>query len=417
MASAATTEFVRATEGIGFNVIPRGVVDIEWASLLRAGFGCLDRTSGRSRDWGGSGIAAGRCGLLSLSVRTAFDALLTAMQWAPGTEILMSAITIADMLRIINEHGLVAVPLDVPCGTLAPAAEQVARLITPRTRAVMVTHLYGAKAALQAIGDVCRRNRLPLWEDVAQSYSADSTLADPAADVSFFSFGKIKTCTAGGGALILFRDPLLAMATQEVEAAFPQQSGRAYARALTDLVVLKLMGSRFAFSTAGVACRALGIHLDELLNTSSQGFAGQNLFARMRRRPSNSLTKFLRQRLTSERATKLKWKRDLADEYRSTLRVDCLVGADAVFPTRWVYPIRAHSPLQLVQALRAAGYDATSRASRLVVAPAHGQDPGERPIQASAWLPNTVYLPLHPLLKRNLQHEIANVVNRHCDQQ
>lgn len=398
-------------------MIPRGVVDIEWAGVLRAGFGCLDPRSGRSRDWDGPGIAAGRCGVLSLSVRTAFDALLTAMKWAPGSEILMSAITIADMLRIINEHGLVAVPLDVPCGTLAPTAEQVARQITSRTRAVMVAHLFGAKAGLEAIGDVCRRNHLPLWEDVAQGYPADLTLADPAADVSFFSFGKIKTCTAAGGALIVFRDPLLAIATQEVEAAFPQQSRQSYARALADLAILKLMGSRFAFAATGVACRALGSDLDELLNVSSQGFSGKNFFAQIRRRPSDSLTRFLRQRLTSERGTKLLWKQELADEYRRTLRVDCLVGADAAFPTRWVYPIRCHSPSQLVKALRAAAYDATSRASRLVVAPAHGHDPGARPIEAAAWLPNTVYLPLHPLLNRNGQHEIANVVNRHCEQQ
>lgn len=338
------------------------------------------------------------------------------MDWAPGCEILMSAITIADMLRIIKEHGLVAVPLDVPCNTLAPTAEQVARQITPRTRAVMVTHLFGSKAKLEAIGDVCRQNRLPLWEDVAQSYAGDLPVADPAADVSFFSFGKIKTRTAAGGALVLFRDPRLAMATQEVESTFPQQSRAAYARALIDLAILKLLGSGFAFSATGVACRLVGTDLEKLLNLSSQGFAGENLFARMRCRPSDALTKFLRQRLTSKGGTKLGWKQKLADEYRRTLRVDCLVGADANFPTRWVYPIRCHAPLQLVETLRAAGYDATSRASRLVVAPSPAQHPGARPIEAAAWLPNTVYLPLHPLLNHHLQQEIANAVNRHCDQ-
>src|SRR3972149_295341 len=51
--------------------------------------------------------------LVCLSVRSGFDLLLTALGLPPGSEIVVSAVTIPDMVRIIEHHGCVAVPVDV----------------------------------------------------------------------------------------------------------------------------------------------------------------------------------------------------------------------------------------------------------------------------------------------------------------
>ena len=66
-------------------------------------------------------------GLVCLSVRSAWDLVLEALDWPPGSEVIVSAITHPDMITIIRAHGLVAVPVDVDLNTLAPAVADLER--------------------------------------------------------------------------------------------------------------------------------------------------------------------------------------------------------------------------------------------------------------------------------------------------
>ncbi|HCK72012.1 MAG TPA: aminotransferase DegT, partial [Planctomycetaceae bacterium] len=50
---------------------------------------------------------------MCLSVRTGFDLLFQALNLPAGSEVLVSALTIDGMLRVIEEHDLVAVPVDL----------------------------------------------------------------------------------------------------------------------------------------------------------------------------------------------------------------------------------------------------------------------------------------------------------------
>jgi perosamine synthetase len=59
-------------------------------------------------------------GLVCLSVRSGWDLWLGAQDLRAGDEVLVSAITHPDMIRIIHEHGLQAVPVDIDPETLAP---------------------------------------------------------------------------------------------------------------------------------------------------------------------------------------------------------------------------------------------------------------------------------------------------------
>lgn len=55
-----------------------------------------------------------------LSVRTAFDLYLKALELPRGSLVVCSALTIPDMVTIFEEHGLVPVPVDLDPDTLAP---------------------------------------------------------------------------------------------------------------------------------------------------------------------------------------------------------------------------------------------------------------------------------------------------------
>ena len=95
-------------------MIPRNRLDIELTDLLYGFTRSLfppDAEEARQRIaalWSPEGGVA-----VCLSVRSGFDALLAELAFPPGSEILVSALTIRDMVRIIGEHGLVAVPVDL----------------------------------------------------------------------------------------------------------------------------------------------------------------------------------------------------------------------------------------------------------------------------------------------------------------
>src|SRR5436853_2294655 len=89
-------------------------LDIRWShfgSALRDCLTCWDRATLADdlEDFWSAHDDAFAC----LSVRTGFDLWLSALGLPRGSEVLVSAITIRDMVRIIEAHGLVAVPVDV----------------------------------------------------------------------------------------------------------------------------------------------------------------------------------------------------------------------------------------------------------------------------------------------------------------
>ena len=55
---------------------------------------------------------------MCLSVRSGWDLLLHVLAWPAGSEVIVSAITHPDMIRILRAHGLVPVPVDVDLDTL-----------------------------------------------------------------------------------------------------------------------------------------------------------------------------------------------------------------------------------------------------------------------------------------------------------
>jgi dTDP-4-amino-4,6-dideoxygalactose transaminase len=123
--------------------------DIGWLDMLDGGLGCLacwDRAGAQQaveRLWSSEGDA-----LACLSVRTGWDLLLSAADFPPGSEVLMSAVTIPDMAQIIEHHGLTPVPLDLDPETMLPSPEQIEAAVTLRTKAVLVAHLFGTSSSL-----------------------------------------------------------------------------------------------------------------------------------------------------------------------------------------------------------------------------------------------------------------------------
>jgi perosamine synthetase len=144
-------------------------------------------------------------GLVCYPVRSGWDLWLGAQGLRGGDEVLVSAVTHPDMVRIIRGHGLRARPVDIDPQTLTPHLGMLESALTPRTRVLLVAHLFGGRMDLGPVAGFAREHGLILVEDCAQAFQGPEAVGDPAADVSMYSFGTLKTSTALGGAVLRVR--------------------------------------------------------------------------------------------------------------------------------------------------------------------------------------------------------------------
>ena len=87
-----------------------------------------------------------------------------------GDEVIVPANTYIASILAITENRLVPVLVEPSPATLQIDDTRVEQAITPRTRAVMIVHLYGRCAYTDRIGDICHRHGLKLIEDNAQAH-------------------------------------------------------------------------------------------------------------------------------------------------------------------------------------------------------------------------------------------------------
>ena len=80
----------------------------------------------------------------------------------------MPANTYIATILAITENNLKPVLVEPRIDTFQIDDTRIEEAITPRTRAIMIVHLYGKCAYTDRIGDICRRHNLRLIEDNAQ---------------------------------------------------------------------------------------------------------------------------------------------------------------------------------------------------------------------------------------------------------
>ncbi|WP_254568149.1 DegT/DnrJ/EryC1/StrS family aminotransferase [Oscillatoria sp. HE19RPO] len=335
-----------------------------------------------------------------LSVRSGWDLLLQGLQLPPGSEVAMSALTIPDMVSIVRHHGLVPVPIDLDPRTMAPDPASLDRAIGPRTRVIIIAHLFGGRVDLEPILAARDRVGAILVEDCAQAFTPGFR-GHPDADVSCFSFGSIKFATALGGALLRVRDPQLADCLRQIQSTYPVQDSGNYTLRLLKYLGLKTLSSRAGFTALIWGCRQLGIDYDRLLNQSVKGFPKDELIWRLRHQPCAPLLALLRRRLQgySEKRLAEQTHRgqrliQLLGEYCPQIRVP---GVAAMPNLHWVVPILAEDPEIAIATLANAGFDSTQGNSMTVVESPE-TDPEWEPRNTREMFEHLLYLPCYPAM-------------------
>jgi dTDP-4-amino-4,6-dideoxygalactose transaminase len=92
-----------------------------------------------------------------------------------GDEVIVPANTYIASILAITENRLVPVLVEPDINTLQIDDTLIEQAITPRTRAIMIVHLYGRCAYTTTIDDICRRHGLRLIEDNAQAHGCRAT--------------------------------------------------------------------------------------------------------------------------------------------------------------------------------------------------------------------------------------------------
>jgi len=377
-------------------MIPRKRLDIGWNDLLFGLGACWHGEPPAAiaprlcQTWAPDAIA-----LPCLSVRSGFDALLQALDFAPGTEILVSALTIRGMTDILAAHQLVPVPVDLDCDRLAVLPASLAQATTPRTRAILVAHLFGSRMPMEPIIAFAQQHHLMVIEDCAQAYAGNDYHGHPHSDVSLFSFGPIKTQTALAGGLLQFRDAKLYQAVKHQQEQWPVQPRSRFWRRICKYMLLMALSYRVPYTAFVGLCTRLGIDYDALISKSVRGFAGDVFFTRIRQQPSAPLLALLERRLRQVDEQAIAHRVHRAEHLIQLTPFLQRPGIDAAHHTHWVFPILCDRPTQLMQALRDRGFDATQGGSSLYVVEPPTHRPDLYPTEAAWMFPRLLYLPLH----------------------
>jgi dTDP-4-amino-4,6-dideoxygalactose transaminase len=119
-----------------------------------------------------------------------------------GDEVIVPAHTFIASWLAVSQVGAKIVPVEPDPHTCNITAEGIASAISPKTKAIMVVHLYGQPCAMDAISALAKSKGLYLIEDCAQAHGAkwQGQPVGSFGDISAFSFYPVKNLGALGEA-------------------------------------------------------------------------------------------------------------------------------------------------------------------------------------------------------------------------
>jgi dTDP-4-amino-4,6-dideoxygalactose transaminase len=151
----------------------------------------------------------------AFGVASGTDALLLALRAAdikPGDEVITTAFTFFATAEVIAILGAKPVFADIKLDNYNIDPEDIARKITPRTKAIMPVHLFGLPCNMDPILKLAKEHNLVVIEDCAQAVGAQykGKKAGSFGDFGCFSFFPTKNlgCCGDGGAIITNREEM-----------------------------------------------------------------------------------------------------------------------------------------------------------------------------------------------------------------
>ena len=345
--------------------------------------------------------------LICLSVRTGFDLVLNALDFPAGSEILVTDINIPDMCKIIAGHNLTAIPLPVNKQTLNISPAEMECAITPSTKAILITHLFGAIMDTDELIAIARKYNLIVFEDCAQAYAGNLYEGNPESDVVMFSFGLIKTNTAVRGAIINIKDPALHTNVSTRNEQYDKQDTSSFLKKLFKAALVKLLTTKAIYTGFYSLAKASGKDFEEVLAGFTKGFPGDDIFKQIRYRPCLPNIKLLQNKLDNFKQHDIATRIQLANNILPHIPNDYKIGTLNTKHTYWVLPVESNDPLRLISYLRSNGFDASQKASSLVKYSAPSTVANAEDLK----LDNLVYLPAYPAMSKQHRNKLTKLLS------
>ncbi|MGE5841289.1 MAG: DegT/DnrJ/EryC1/StrS family aminotransferase [Deltaproteobacteria bacterium] len=132
---------------------------------------------------------------------------LAAIGISPGDEVITQGFTFVATWETILDAGAIPVFAELD-QTLCLDPADVAKKITPKTRAIIPVHMCGAQARIPEILKLADRHAIPVIEDTAQSCGGrlGGKALGSFGKMGCFSFDSVKTVTAGEGGMVITGD-------------------------------------------------------------------------------------------------------------------------------------------------------------------------------------------------------------------
>lgn len=166
--------------------------------------GCLEQFERRCADYLGAPHA-----VAVNSGTSALQLALEALGVGAGDEVVTPAFSFVASAVPLLQAGAVPVFVEIERDTFSIDPARIEAAITPRTRAILVVHVFGRPAPMAPILDIARRHGLLVIEDACEAFGAeiDGARAGALGDAGVFAFYPNKQITTGEGGLVVTRDP------------------------------------------------------------------------------------------------------------------------------------------------------------------------------------------------------------------
>jgi perosamine synthetase len=374
----------------------RTQLKIRWSDLVATaarGMRAVDRQTEQARAEAYFDRSPGA--IACYSVRSGFDLQLQALNLKPGDEVVFSALNVRAMIKVVNNLGLVAVPVDVDLSTMQPRMDKLAAAITPRSRVFVAAHLFGTRLDLSEAFSFIKSKGLLAVEDCAQAFNGRSYQGSSLADVVMYSFGPIKTATALGGALMIVKDQAVLARMRDIQDRYPVQADRKHRNRAVKFLGLKLVTSRPVLGAIYRYYRMRGQNYEDGLADRVRDVAPLKTVDKMRMQPSGLMLWLMNRRLygydSSNLDRRAKKGRTLTSLVHDAVN---LPGQGGDHHDYWVYPVMHPDPKRLIRELREEGFDAADLPrSQHIAAPL--ERPELEPSAAASLMREIVILPCY----------------------
>lgn len=148
----------------------------------------------------------------------ALDIAVKALELQKGDEVIMPSFTIISCAQSLVLQGIKPVLVDCDFYTFNIKVQDVEAKITPKTKAIMIVHIYGLCVDIEPILELAKKYDLKIIEDAAEAIGQEykGRKCGSLGDVSILSFYPNKHITTGEGGMVLSDDEKIANRAKEL---------------------------------------------------------------------------------------------------------------------------------------------------------------------------------------------------------